>query len=93
VVVASVDTYLRFAEKAQRLNLEETRRPGLPELIQSVTGAVAGVAGAVTGGGQQAPASLDAAPDATALPAGAGEGQQQTEPVEASTKHEEESRR
>ena len=80
VVVASVDTYLRFAEKAQRLNLEESRRPGLPELIQSVTGAVAG---AVTGGKQQAPASLESAPSATELPAGIGDGHRQREPVEA----------
>jgi hypothetical protein len=38
VVVASVDTYLRFAEAAGRLNLEATRKPGLPELIQGVVG-------------------------------------------------------
>jgi hypothetical protein len=90
VVVASVDTYLRFAEKAQRLNLEETRRPGLPELIQSVTGAVAG---AVTGGGQQAPAPLESAADATELPAGVGNGHQQSEPAEASAEREKESQR
>jgi hypothetical protein len=89
VVVASVDTYLKFAEKAQRLNLEETRRPGLPELIQSVSGAVAGVAGAVTGGGQKAPASLESAPSATELPA--GDGHQQREPVEVSPEREKES--
>src|ERR1700747_3123577 len=39
VVVASVDTYLRFAEAAGRLNLEATRKPGLPELIMGVAGA------------------------------------------------------
>jgi hypothetical protein len=42
VVVASVDTYLRFAEAAGRLNLEATRKPGLPEIISGVTGAVTG---------------------------------------------------
>jgi hypothetical protein len=63
VVVASVDTYLRFAEAAGRLNLEATRKPGLPDLI-------AGVAGAVTGAGTRAPATLDPALDAAALPAG-----------------------
>jgi gas vesicle structural protein len=93
VVVASVDTYLRFAEKAQRLNLEETRRPGLPELIQGVAGAVAGVAGAVTGGGQQAPASLESAPDATELPAGVGDGHRQSEPAEVSAERGKESQR
>jgi hypothetical protein len=91
VVVASVDTYLKFAEKAQRLNLEETRRPGLPELIQSVTGAVAGVASAVTGGGQRAPASLESAPSAAELPTGAGDGHKQREPVEAPVEHDKES--
>jgi hypothetical protein len=33
VVVASVDTYLRFAEAAGRLNLEANRKPGLPDLL------------------------------------------------------------
>jgi hypothetical protein len=56
IVVASVDTYLRFAEAANRLNLEATRKPGLPELLQGVTGAV----GAVTGAGSRpAPPALD----------------------------------
>jgi hypothetical protein len=36
VVVASVDTYLRFAEAAGRLNLEASQKPGLPELIYGV---------------------------------------------------------
>jgi hypothetical protein len=40
VVAASVETYLRFAEAAERLNLEATRKPGLPELLlQGGTGA------------------------------------------------------
>ena len=42
VVVSSVDTYLRFAEAAGRLNLEATRKPGLPELLQGVTGSLTG---------------------------------------------------
>jgi hypothetical protein len=83
VVVASVDTYLRFAEAAGRLNLEATRKPGLPELIQGVAGAVTGVAGA------GAAPSLDAAPAESALPAGPDAGHeyedeyddQETEPV------------
>jgi gas vesicle structural protein len=39
VVVASVDTYIRFAEAAGRLNLEASHKPGLPELIYGVTAA------------------------------------------------------
>jgi hypothetical protein len=59
VVVASVDTYLRFAEAAGRLNLEATRKPGLPEIISGVTGAVTG-----------AVSPSHASQDAVALPAG-----------------------
>src|SRR6187551_3831729 len=32
IVIASVDTYLRFAEAVQRLDLTETQLAGLPEL-------------------------------------------------------------
>jgi gas vesicle structural protein len=35
VVIASVDTYLRFAEAVNRLDLEDSARPGLPELLSS----------------------------------------------------------
>jgi gas vesicle structural protein len=41
IVVASVDTYLRFAEAVGRLNLDADRRPGLTELVEDVTGGVA----------------------------------------------------
>jgi hypothetical protein len=34
VVIASVDTYLRFAEAVTRLDLTETELSGLPELTQ-----------------------------------------------------------
>src|SRR5919112_5252976 len=38
IVVASVDTYLRFAEAVGRLDLEEPGdSQGLPELMESVT--------------------------------------------------------
>jgi hypothetical protein len=86
VVVASVDTYLRFAEAAGRLNLEDTRKAGLPELIQGVTGAVGQVTGAL------APAQQDT----TALPAGQGAGAEQqdvheeSEPVPLSARREQE---
>ena len=36
VVVASVDTYLRFAEAVNRLDLTETETGGVPELIKDV---------------------------------------------------------
>ena len=37
IVVASVDTYLRFAEAANRLDLSQTGQKGLPDLIGDVT--------------------------------------------------------
>jgi hypothetical protein len=61
VVVASVDTYLRFAEAAGRLNLEATRKPGLPELIMGVAGARSRAAASV--GRAQDAAALSAAPE------------------------------
>jgi gas vesicle structural protein len=64
VVVASVDTYLRFAEAAGRLNLEATRKPGLPELIMGVAGARSRAAASV--GRAQEAAALSAAPEAGA---------------------------
>jgi hypothetical protein len=33
IVIASVDTYLRFAEAVNRLDLAETKGAGLPELV------------------------------------------------------------
>jgi hypothetical protein len=47
VVVASVDTYLRFAEAAGRLDLDQRRDPGLPDLVDRVGSAAKG--GAVSG--------------------------------------------
>ena len=37
IVIASVDTYLRFAEAVGRLNLAETETQGIPELMQNIT--------------------------------------------------------
>jgi gas vesicle structural protein len=61
IVVASVDTYLRFAEAVGRLNLQEAdNSEGLPQLIQSMTsggaktktqGALEGVKESLFGGG------------------------------------------
>jgi hypothetical protein len=36
VVVASVDTYLRYAEAVNRLDLSQTEEKGLPELLEDV---------------------------------------------------------
>src|SRR5215211_528232 len=37
IVIASVDTYLRFAEAVNRLDLTETEVHGIPELIEGMT--------------------------------------------------------
>ncbi|MFD4969562.1 gas vesicle structural protein GvpA [Streptomyces sp. NPDC058424] len=56
VVVASVDTYLRFAEACNRLDLEAGphRTPGLPDLVGEVTesGARGKAKGALSGAAQ-----------------------------------------
>lgn len=108
VVVASVDTYLRFAEAAGRLNLEDTKKPGLPELLDNVTGGkslpevIEGVTSGVTGAVGKATAALDPAQDAAAVPGapdgqGAGAGQRDGDaadvPVSALSKREKESGR
>lgn len=52
IVIASVDTYLRFAEAVGRLNLEEAGdSQGLPELLEGMTekGAKGKTAGALEG--------------------------------------------
>lgn len=54
IVVASVDTYLRFAEAVNRLDLTETQTHGIPELIEDVS--QAGAKGKTRG-------ALDAAKD------------------------------
>src|SRR3569833_704102 len=37
IVVASVDTYLRFAEAVGRLNIDDDDKEGLPELVGDLT--------------------------------------------------------
>src|SRR2546421_3218780 len=37
IVIASVDTYLRFAEAVNRLDLTQTETSGLPELMDDIT--------------------------------------------------------
>jgi len=53
IVVASVDTYLRFAEAVNRLDLQQTELAGLPELQEKgaekmTEGAIEGVEEKVT---------------------------------------------
>lgn len=53
IVVASIDTYLRYAETMKQLALAPKRSAGLPELVQGVTKGIAagktrGVLDAVT---------------------------------------------
>ena len=61
IVIASVDTYLRFAEAVNRLDLTEQSRD-LPELVEDLTsgvakgkgrGAIQGAKEALTGGGEE----------------------------------------
>ncbi|MGP3974497.1 gas vesicle structural protein GvpA [Streptomyces sp. 8N114] len=56
VVVASVDTYLKFAEACNRLDLESGRNksPGLPDVVGQVTesGAKGKTKGALSGAAQ-----------------------------------------
>src|ERR687884_1618347 len=51
IVIASVDTYLRFAEAVGRLDLEQTQTSGLPELMEDITsdGAKSKTKGALEG--------------------------------------------
>jgi hypothetical protein len=41
IVIASVDTYLRFAEAVGRLNIDDDDKKGLPELLGDMTSGVA----------------------------------------------------
>ena len=59
IVIASVDTYLRFAEATNRLNLYEEGGKDLPEMIEGITesgakgktgGMLSGAKEALTGG-------------------------------------------
>jgi hypothetical protein len=51
IVIASVDTYLRFAEAVNRLDLTETQTSGIPELMEdlSSSGAKGKTSGALEG--------------------------------------------
>jgi len=41
IVIASVDTYLRFAEAVGRLNIDDDGKEGLPELLEGMTSGAA----------------------------------------------------
>jgi len=51
IVIASVDTYLRFAEAVNRLNIADDGSQGLPEIMENIgqTGAKTKTKGAVEG--------------------------------------------
>ncbi|QYN38089.1 gas vesicle structural protein GvpA [Pseudonocardia sp. DSM 110487] len=53
IVVASVDTYLRFADAVNRLDISETEHKGLPELMEDVnrTGSRSKAKGAIEAAG------------------------------------------
>jgi hypothetical protein len=58
IVIASVDTYLRFAEQVNRLDLTQTEAAGLAELRdggskEKTKGALEGAKDAVTGNGKR----------------------------------------
>jgi hypothetical protein len=80
IVVASVDTYLRFAEAVNRLDLSETELAGLPELMEEapekiaegkVEGAVEGAKDALTPSGSTAKTTAKGVAAAAALGAAA----------------------
>ncbi|MEU0225561.1 gas vesicle structural protein GvpA [Streptomyces sp. NPDC006284] len=79
VVVASVDTYLRFAEACNRLDLEAGPRkdPGLPDLVGSITesgakgkskGALSGAAETISDAFKQARDDSDSERETTSRP-------------------------
>src|SRR3954463_739413 len=63
IVIASVDSYLRFAESVNRLDIAQAnQQPGLPELMEEVTsggassktkGVIEGVKEKITGGDEE----------------------------------------
>ena len=51
IVIASVDTYLRFAQAVSRMDLTQTETHGIPELMEDITssGAKGKTSGAIEG--------------------------------------------
>lgn len=77
IVVASVDTYLRFAEAVNRLDLTETQTHGIPELIEDVS--QAGAKGKTKG-------ALDAAKDKVSEFIGDDDEDEEKEPARKSSR-------
>jgi gas vesicle structural protein len=80
IVIASVDTYLRFAEAVNRLDLAQTELAGLPELVDKGTervtehatkGAIEGAADKVTPSSSTAKTAMKGVATAAALGAAA----------------------
>ena len=76
IVIASVDTYLRFAEAVNRLDLEETQLAGLPELQEkgaekATEGAIEGVEDELTPDGSTLKTAAKGAAAAAAVSAAA----------------------
>ena len=76
IVIASVDTYLRFAEQVNRLDLTQTELAGLPELQEKgaekmTEGAIEGVEDEVTPDSPTARKALKGAAAAAAVGAAA----------------------
>ena len=65
IVVASVDTYLRFAEAVNRLDLKDDDTSGLPELMGDLTerGAKGKTSGALEGVGEKVSSLLGGGDD------------------------------
>jgi hypothetical protein len=60
IVVASVDTYLRFAQAVNRLDLTRTEARGLPGLTDQVTGGRGSTQGVLPGASQDLPQTTQA---------------------------------
>jgi hypothetical protein len=81
IVIASVDTYLRFAEQVNRLDLTQTELAGLPELQEKgaekeTEGAIEGVKDELTPDGSALGAAAKGAVAAAALGAAAAAARQ-----------------
>ena len=81
IVIASVDTYLRFAEAVNRLDLTETELAGLPELQEKgsekmTEGAIEGVEDEVTPDSPMVRKALKGAAAAAAVGAAAAAARQ-----------------
>ena len=59
IVIASVDTYLRFAEAVNRLDLTETEMPGIDALREGGSAAKEKTQGAMEGGKEEAKSAYE----------------------------------